>query len=195
MDEFLKQNPQFANLSPDVLIAQYHMWLENKALQAASKSNVKPKPTKSTDVVIEDKVYTIAHWNVTKTYRNIPKIGRYFVVPASTIIGEMLNTPQGQAPDFTEAIPTCLLYLFNTMETEDIIEFFRLCLEDVTLDGKSVTEDFDDTFEDQISDVLALIAEVIRINYVVPFSRQGASSSLMKLFAVAKPMMEVTNLK
>lgn len=196
MDEFLKLYPQYRDLAPDMLIQQYHLWLESKASSIAVASQPKKqKTTKSTDIVIGDKTYVIEHWSPTKVYKNIPKVGRYFVVPISTLFGEIFNTEDGKTPDFSEALPTALLFLFNTMETSDIIDFFSVCLEDVYLDGKHVTDDIDEMFEDNIFAIMELVAEVMRINYVVPFSQNGASSSLMKLFAVAKPMIEINKLK
>lgn len=198
MEEFLRLNPQFNGLAPDQLIKQYHLWLEEKAYTQVNKQTaqqVNQKPTKSTDVIINDKTYVIEHWSPTKVYKNIPKVGRYFVVPLSTIVGEIFNSQDGMAPDFSEALPTAILYLFNTMETSDVTDFFSVCLENVYLNGRCVAEDLDAMFEDDVFAILDLVVEVIRINYVVPFSQKGASSSLMKLFAVAKPMMEINNLK
>ena len=117
MDEFLKLYPQYRDLAPDMLIQQYHLWLESKASSIAVASQPKKqKTTKSTDIVIGDKTYVIEHWSPTKVYKNIPKVGRYFVVPISTLFGEIFNTEDGKTPDFSEALPTALLFLFNTMD-------------------------------------------------------------------------------
>ena len=128
-------------------------------------------------------------------YRNIPKIGRYFAIPASTIIGTIFNSQQdGVEADLSEAIPTALMYLFQTMEDNDIMDFYKIMFDDVYLNDKQVMTDFDGIFADNPFDPIDLIVEVLRINYVVPFSQKKGLSSLTNLAAISRPMMEIVNL-
>lgn len=219
MEEFLNANQWVKNKPANVQIEEYHKWMAlkeqqnqqiKKELEQQSILNTASQLTnkigKKTDIAIGERNYTICHWSPTKVHRNIPKIGKYFVVPVSTIVGEVLNArpdvlddegniiETGSAPDFSEAIPTCLQYLFYTMEENDIIEFYKIILEDVYFDGKPVMQDFDNVFDGYSFDIIGLVAEVIKVNYVIPFSQKGGLSSLNSLLNVARPMMEVANI-
>ena len=197
---------KFSHLSPTEQIEEYHKFMEQNSntTQEAVKeaAPVKTPATqllnkigKKTELVIGDRTYVLAHWSPTKMYRNIPKIGRYFVIPASTVIGEIFKAQQeGTEVDLSEAIPTALMYLFQTMEDNDIIDFYKIIFEDVYLDNKLIMDDFDGIFTDNPFDPIDLIVEVLRINYVVPFSQKKGLSSLTNLAAISRPMMEIVNL-
>ena len=197
---------KFSHLSPTEQIEEYHKFMEQNSntTQEAVKeaAPVKTPATqllnkigKKTELVIGDRTYVLAHWSPTKMYRNIPKIGRYFVIPASTVIGEIFKAQQeGTEVDLSEAIPTALMYLFQTMEDNDIIDFYKIIFEDVYLDNKLIMDDFDGIFADNPFDPIDLIVEVLRINYVVPFSQKKGLSSLTNLAAISHPMMEIVNL-
>ena len=197
---------KFSHLSPTEQIEEYHKFMEQNSntTQEAVKeaAPVKTPATqllnkigKKTELVIGDRTYVLAHWSPTKMYRNIPKIGRYFAIPASTIIGTIFNSQQdGVEADLSEAIPTALMYLFQTMEDNDIMDFYKIIFEDVYLDNKLIMDDFDGIFADNPFDPIDLIVEVLRINYVVPFSQKKGLSSLTNLAAISRPMMEIVNL-
>ena len=195
-----------SQLSPTEQIEEYHKFMEQNSntTQEAVKeaAPVKTPATqllnkigKKTELVIGDRTYVLAHWSPTKMYRNIPKVGRYFAIPASTVIGTIFNAQQeGLEADLSEAIPTALMYLFQTMEDNDIMDFYKIMFDDVYLDGNNVMEDFDKTFENNEFDPIDLLVEVLRINYVVPFSQKKGLSSLTNLAAISRPMMEIVNL-
>ena len=197
---------KFSHLSPTEQIEEYHKFMEQNSntTQEAVKeaAPVKTPATqllnkigKKTELVIGDRTYVLAHWSPTKMYRNIPKIGRYFVIPASTVIGEIFNAQQeGTEVDLSEAIPTALMYLFQTMEDNDIMDFYKIMFDDVYLNDKQIMTDFDGIFADNPYDPIDLIVEVLRINYVVPFSQKKGLSSLTNLAAISRPMMEIVNL-
>ena len=197
---------KFSHLSPTEQIEEYHKFMAQQETpqqntQATEKTVKTPaaqllnKIGNKTELVIGDRTYVLAHWSPTKMYRNIPKIGRYFVIPASTVIGEIFNSQQeGTEVDLSEAIPTALMYLFQTMEDNDIIDFYKIIFEDVYLDNKLIMDDFDGIFTDNPFDPIDLIVEVLRINYVVPFSQKKGLSSLTNLAAISRPMMEIVNL-
>ena len=197
---------KFSHLSPTEQIEEYHKFMEQNSntTQEAVKeaAPVKTPATqllnkigKKTELVIGDRTYVLAHWSPTKMYRNIPKVGRYFAIPASTVIGTIFNAQQeGLEADLSEAIPTALMYLFQTMEDNDIMDFYKIMFEDVYLDNKLIMDDFDGIFADNPFDPIDLIVEVLRINYVVPFSQKKGLSSLTNLAAISRPMMEIVNL-
>ena len=197
---------KFSHLSPTEQIEEYHKFMEQNSntTQEAVKeaAPVKTPATqllnkigKKTELVIGDRTYVLAHWSPTKMYRNIPKIGRYFVIPASTVIGEIFKAQQeGTEVDLSEAIPTALMYLFQTMEDNDIMDFYKIIFDDVYLNDKLIMDDFDGIFADNPFDPIDLIVEVLRINYVVPFSQKKGLSSLTNLAAISRPMMEIVNL-
>lgn len=195
---------QYAHLTPQQQIEEYHKFHAQQSSQKQQESvkqektvasNLLNKIGNKTEFKVDERVYTIAHWSPTKVYRNIPKVGRYFIIPISTIIGEIANTPKGEEVDLSEAIPTALMYLFQTMDDNDIMDFYNVILDDVYFDGKPVMSDFDNIFSENTFDVIDIVAEVIRINYVVPFSQKKGLSSLTNLVNVAKPMMEIANLE
>ncbi len=197
---------KFSHLSPTEQIEEYHKFMEQNSntTQEAVKeaAPVKTPATqllnkigKKTELVIGDRTYVLAHWSPTKMYRNIPKVGRYFAIPASTVIGTIFNSQQdGVEADLSEAIPTALMYLFQTMEDNDIMDFYKIMFDDVYLNDKQVMTDFDGIFTDNPFDPIDLIVEVLRINYVVPFSQKKGLSSLTNLAAISRPMMEIVNL-
>ena len=195
---------KFSHLSPTEQIEEYHKFMAQQSNQTQQAATEQPKTPAAqllnkigpkTELVIGDRTYVLAHWSPTKMYRNIPKIGRYFVIPASTVIGEIFKAQQeGTEVDFSEAIPTALMYLFQTMEDNDIMDFYKIIFEDVYLDNKLIMDDFDGVFADNPFDPIDLIVEVLRINYVVPFSQKKGLSSLTNLAAISRPMMEIVNL-
>ena len=195
---------QYAHLTPQEQIEEYqkfHAQQTNQTQQAAIEQPKTPaaqllnKIGPKTELVIGERTYVLAHWSPTKMYRNIPKIGRYFVIPASTVIGEIFKAQQeGTEVDLSEAIPTALMYLFQTMEDNDIMDFYKIIFEDVYLDNKLIMDDFDGIFADNPFDPIDLLVEVLRINYVVPFSQKKGLSSLTNLAAISRPMMEIVSL-
>ena len=197
---------KFSHLSPTEQIEEYHKFMAQQEtpqqnIQVTEKTVKTPaaqllnKIGNKTELVIGDRTYVLAHWSPTKMYRNIPKIGRYFVIPASTVIGEIFKAQQeGTEVDLSEAIPTALMYLFQTMEDNDIMDFYKIIFEDVYLDNKLIMDDFDEIFTDNPFDPIDLIVEVLRINYVVPFSQKKGLSSLTNLAAISHPMMEIVSL-
>ena len=195
---------KFSHLSPAEQIEEYQKFMAQQSNQTQQAATEQPKIPATqllnkigpkTELVIGDRTYVLAHWSPTKMYRNIPKIGRYFVIPASTVIGEIFKAQQeGTEVDLSEAIPTALMYLFQTMEDNDIMDFYKIIFEDVYLDNKLIMDDFDGIFADNPFDPIDLIVEVLRINYVVPFSQKKGLSSLTNLAAISRPMMEIVNL-
>src|SRR5574344_462437 len=197
---------KFSHLSPTEQIEEYHKFMEqnsNTTQEAVKEATPVKTPASQllnkignkTELVIGDRTYVLAHWSPTKMYRNIPKIGRYFVIPASTVIGEIFKAQQeGTEVDLSEAIPTALMYLFQTMEDNDIMDFYKIIFDDVYLNDKLIMDDFDGIFADNPFDPIDLIVEVLRINYVVPFSQKKGLSSLTNLAAISRPMMEIVNL-
>ena len=195
---------KFSHLSPAEQIEEYQKFMAQQSNQTQQAATEQPKTPatqllnkigQKTELVIGDRTYVLAHWSPTKMYRNIPKIGRYFVIPASTVIGEIFKAQQEETEvDLSEAIPTALMYLFQTMEDNDIMDFYKIIFEDVYLDNKLIMDDFDGIFADNPFDPIDLIVEVLRINYVVPFSQKKGLSSLTNLAAISRPMMEIVNL-
>ena len=195
---------KFSHLSPTEQIEEYHKFMAQQSNQTQQAATEHPKTPATqllnkigpkTELVIGERTYVLAHWSPTKMYRNIPKIGRYFVIPASTVIGEIFKAQQeGTEVDLSEAIPTALMYLFQTMEDNDIMDFYKIIFEDVYLDNKLIMDDFDGIFADNPFDPIDLIVEVLRINYVVPFSQKKGLSSLTNLAAISRPMMEIVSL-
>ncbi|UNY40366.1 hypothetical protein KLEP7_gp14 [Pseudaeromonas phage vB_PpeM_ KLEP7] len=199
---------KYAHLSPTEQIEEYHKFMaqkqgsqivqQNQSVQEQPKTPATQLLNKigpKTELVIGDRTYVLAHWSPTKMYRNIPKIGRYFAIPASTVIGTIFSAHQDEIePDLSEAIPTALMYLFQTMEDNDIMDFYKIMFDDVYLNDKQVMSDFDGIFADNPYDPIDLLVEVLRINYVVPFSQKKGLSSLTNLAAISKPIMEIVNL-
>ena len=197
---------KFSHLSPTEQIEEYHKFMEqnsNTTQEAVKEATPVKTPASQllnkignkTELVIGDRTYVLAHWSPTKMYRNIPKIGRYFVIPASTVIGEIFKAQQEDTEvDLSEAIPTALMYLFQTMEDNDIMDFYKIIFDDVYLNDKLIMSDFDGIFADNPFDPIDLIVEVLRINYVVPFSQKKGLSSLTNLAAISRPMMEIVSL-
>ena len=211
MEEFLKEFPEAAKWPANIFMEELQKWqatkedkqrIAQKQEQEDKERQAKQTPATTllnkigpkTDLVIGDKTFTICHWSPTKVYRNIPKIGKFFVVPLSTIMGEILNTPEGEKPDFSEALPSCLQYLFYTLEENDIMKFYDVVFEDVIADNLQVSSNFDDVFAENPFGALELVAKVLEVNYIAPFSQNGGSQALSKLLKAAAPMTQISRI-
>lgn len=112
--------------------------------------------------------FTIYHWTPTKTYKNIPRIGRIFGVPMSMIMSG--------GESFSEALPGAMLQLFNTFEEEDLVKFLKEMLDGVYLNGEPVNGDkFDAIFAKNPQIPIQLLMKVLEISYS-PFTRVDFSA-------------------
>lgn len=128
---------------------------------------MKFRPT--TEVDLAGHNFEITHWSPTKVMKNLPKIGRYVAVPMATIGGSMASGGQ----NLSEALPTAILYLFEQMEEDDLNKLFSLILEDVSVDGGGDKVNIDDVFQDNVFDLLKLVAKVLEVNYGCFFTKDG----------------------
>lgn len=129
-------------------------------------AGIKFRPT--TEIDLAGHNFVITHWSPTKVMKNLPKIGRYIAVPMATIGGAFMNGGE----NLSEALPTAILYLFEQMEQDDLENLFNLILEDVVVDSVGAV-DIDETFQDNILDLLKLVAKVLEINYGCFFTKGG----------------------
>lgn len=124
------------------------------------------RPT--TEVTLGGRTFLISHWKATHAFRTIPKVGRYFAIPFATVIGSIMQGGQ----NFSEALPTACLYLFEKMEENDIIDLFDLILNDVYLEG-SEKVNIDLHFDGKLDELLQLIIKVLEVNYDCFFKKDG----------------------
>lgn len=128
------------------------------------------RPT--TKVKISDEEYIITHWSPTKNLKNLPIIGKYFAVPIATVIGSIA---QGGG-NFSEALPTAFLYLFDKMEQEDITKLFNLILEDVYIESTGEKANLDKHFDGKLYELLEVLGNVLKVNYDCFFRKDGFAS-------------------
>lgn len=113
--------------------------------------------------------FTIHHWSPTKTYKNIPRIGKIFGVPMA-----MLMDAEGSS--MSEALPAAMLQLFNTFEEQDLIAFLKEMLDGVYLNGEPVNgPKFDVIFNKNPQIPVQLVIKVLEIAYS-PFMRVDFSA-------------------
>jgi len=127
---------------------------------------MKFKPT--TEIDLAGHNFTITHWSPTKVMKNLPKIGRYVAVPMATVAGSMMSG----GGNFSEALPTAILYLFEQMEEDDIVELFNLILDDVIVDSVGKV-DIDLVFQGETLALVKLVAKVLEVNYGCFFTKEG----------------------
>lgn len=130
---------------------------------------IKTRPT--TEITLSGTEFIITHWSPTKVMKNLPRIGRYIAVPMATVSGALMN-----GSGLSEALPTAILYLFEQMEEDDIQKLFELILEDVMANGVAGKLDIDELFQDQMMDLIKLVAKVLEVNYGCFFKKDGFAS-------------------
>lgn len=130
---------------------------------------------RTTEVTINGTEYLITHWSPSKNFKNLPIIGKYFAVPVATVIGSIA---QGGG-NFSEALPTAFLYLFDKMEEEDITKLFTVILDGVYVNGGTQVN-LDKHFDGKLDELIELLAEVLKLNYECFFKKDGFAS-LQKL--------------
>lgn len=124
---------------------------------------------KTTELKIGDKEFIITHWSPTKVMKNLPKIGRYFAVPMATVAGSVM----AGGANFSDALPTAALYLFEQMEEDDIIKLIDLLLEDVDYNSMGAKINIDEVFDGDIMGMIQLVTKVLEVNYGCFFEKSG----------------------
>lgn len=146
------------------------------------------KFAKTTNKTIGGKNYTITHWPVTRVIRNMPRIARFFAVPAGTIMGSQAAGPEGMQ----DALPTAILYLAEQMDNEGSFELINVLLEGVEVNSMALTGELDSLFDDPM-DLLELLREILVVNYGPFFTRRGFGSlrDLMESFGMVKQVHQM----
>lgn len=144
------------------------------------------KAPKQIEFDIGSRKFMTNKWGPTKVYLNMPKIGKYFAVPLSIFYGG------ASSGDFSEAIPSAVIYLFQQMEESQITDLFNVILKDTytATGGQSVVDCFDEVFEEDPQEVLEIVAKVLEVNYG-SFFKKGGFESLLKIVA---PMAQAEDL-
>lgn len=127
------------------------------------------KIRKTTELRIGDNEFIITHWSPTKVMKNLPKIGRYFAVPMATVAGSVMTG----AANFSDALPTAALYLFEQMEEDDITKLIDLLLEDVDFNSIGGKIDIDEVFDGDIMGMIQVVTKVLEVNYGCFFEKSG----------------------
>lgn len=127
--------------------------------------------------------FRIVHWKPTKVYQRLPTIGKIFAIPVSMIFG---SAAQGEDSDFSESLPSALVYLFQTLDENDFLGFLKMLLEDVWYENTQIINDLDGLFKTNPEIILELALKVVEISYA-PFMKKGLSGMF-------KGVMPVTNL-
>lgn len=135
------------------------------------------------DVKLEDgktQTFMFDKWPTSKVIKRFSKIGRYLAVPMTMLMSGGKEASQN-------AIPEALLYLFNVMEEDDVLEFFKFILDGVTTGNGTVScsEQFDIAFAADDSMVIDVIAKVLTEHYS-PFFKRG----FQPLVGILAPMTQ-----
>lgn len=140
-------------------------------------------------IEISGKKFLINKWGPTKFYKNIGPIGRYFAVPLGIMYGG------GDVKSLSEAVPTALVYLFNQMEESDIMDFFKLVLEDVHYQGQPIANQLESIFQSDPEDIIELVAKVLEVNYKGFFQKKGLGSLLNILSPLSQAQEAINPIK
>ena len=187
-----------SHLPQDQQLEEYHKFMMEQQQEQQTQAKKADKlalygTRQTTDFVVGEKEFTIIHWSPTKVHKNIPKIGRYFITPLSMLMSGSIGE-ESESFNLADAIPTALSYLFTILEEDDIMNLYELVLETVYYDGKPVMSQFDEVFSDDPFAVFDLVAEVLRLNVIIPFTQRNGLSSLKNLTSNLMPLVEVAKL-
>lgn len=125
------------------------------------------------------KVYVSNKWGVFTAARNLPKIGKVFVVPFSFIFGA------AEVENLQEAIPKSVYMLFEQLEEHDINELFSVILSDVWVDNGTKQVDVERDFSD-LAELIEIITKVLKQQYGSLLS----GKLLTDLFKVMAPLTD-----
>lgn len=139
-----------------------------------------------TDLELGGQVVIIKHWSTLKALTKMPKLGRYFAVPISTIFGSFADASLTNQANFAEDLPTALVYFFGQLEEKGLEDLLTILLEDV-VDLHDNPIDLDNGNFSTL-DVLKLMAEVIKANYS-DFFAKGAFQKIIE-WSQSMGMME-----
>lgn len=118
---------------------------------------------RQTDIDFNGQTVIIHHWSTLKALSKMPKLGRYFAVPISTIFGSFADANISQKANFAEDLPTALVYFFGQLEEKGLEDLISMLMDGVTdMMGQPINLD-NGNFT--ALDVLKLITEVIKANY------------------------------
>lgn len=147
------------------------------------------KFAKTTVLEISGNEFIIHHWSPTKVMCNLPKIGRYFAVPMATISASIMSG----GTNFTEALPTAFLYLFEQMEEDDIMKLIHLIIDGTDVNSISGVIDIDEVFADDIPGLIELVTKVLEVNYGCFFEKSGFTGlqKLMEKLGMVKQVNEM----
>lgn len=139
-----------------------------------------------TEFTIDNRNFFTNHWSPTQVYKNLPRIGKYFAVPISMVVSS------GDVDKLSDTIPTAVLYLFQEMEENDIMELFSLILKDTFLKtgAQPVADNLDEIFQANPEQILELVAKVLEVNYG-NFFKKGGLNGLLK---IVTPMVQAEEL-
>lgn len=141
------------------------------------------KFAKTTEFRTGTNTFTIYHWPVTKVIRNMPKISRFFAVPAGTIFGSQAAGPEG----LQDALPTAILYLAEQMDGGGTEQLLDILLEGVEVNSMAMGN-LDDVFGDDPIALFELVKQILVVNYGAFFTQRGFGSlrDLMQSFGMVK---------
>lgn len=74
------------------------------------------------------------------------------------------------------------------------MKFYDVVFEDVIADNLQVSSNFDAVFAENPFGALELVAKVLEVNYIAPFSQNGGSQALNKLLQAAAPMTQISRI-
>lgn len=124
----------------------------------------------------EKKDLMIMPWGVFKAMKRFPQVGRVIAQPLSILMSE--------GEDWQGTIPLALAMLFDELEENDAVEFFKMICEDVYYQNSAV--ELEEFCGSDLSALFQIAAESIMMNYGSLYQGKGLASLWTQMTGVTK---------
>jgi len=138
--------------------------------------------------LIKDKVFISEQWNVFESARNLPIIGKTFLLPVSFLFSAGGNTEEAVSESLQEAIPKAMMMLFDMLEENDIVSLFQMIVKSVYIEevGKGTRKVDIERDLSGLDELIELVASVLEQQYGALFKGKGLSRLMKSIVPMAQ---------
>lgn len=124
----------------------------------------------------EKKDLMVMPWGVFKAMSRFPQVGRVIAQPLSILMSE--------GDEWKNAIPLALAMLFDELEANDAVEFFKMICEDVYYQNSAIN--LEEVCGTDLSVLCQIAAESLMVNYGSLYQGKGLASLMTQMTGVTK---------
>lgn len=138
--------------------------------------------------LIKDKVFISEQWNVFESARNLPIIGKTFLLPVSFLFSSGGTTEEAVGENLQEAIPKAMMMLFDMLEENDIVSLFQMIVKSVYIEevGKGTRKVDIERDLVGLDELIELVACVLEQQYGALFKGNGFSRLMKSVIPMAQ---------